>query len=162
MRMAQALLKKLGGRQGIEEVLGKWILDCRDDLNTQGNQFRKFLENCNELEFGEDKYIPCDALRRAFTDWCQKNMVKTDVVFTDDTIEDGFSYAERRLMGPNNTVRILPKHTRGQVWDVGYNSVMSFKGISLRNRQRPLQPHNQAEEQPDADFQMARNFLTTS
>lgn len=127
---------------GIEEVLGQWIMDCRDDLNTQGNHFRGFLENCNDVIFGEDQYIEVDILRRTFMEWCQKNMVKGDVIYTDATIEDGFSYAERRLMGPNNTVRISPKHTRGQIWELGYNTDMSFRGISLRSR-APPQPQPQ-------------------
>lgn len=145
----QALLKKLDGR-GLEEVLPKWILECRDDLNTQGSNFRKFLESCNDLVYGEDKFIDSDLLRRTFTDWCYKNMVKGDAVaYNDDTLEDGFVYAERRLMGPGNTVEILPKHTRGQVWELGYDSTPGFRGISLRSLQ-PARPQGESDPEGQA------------
>lgn len=141
----KTLLKKLDGKAGLEEVIPPWVAACRDDLKTQGNQFRKFLESSNDIVFGEHQVVPVDILRRAFLEWCQKNMVKADsLAFTDDTIEDGFSYAERRLMGPQNSLQILPKNARGQVWDLGYDQASSYKGISLRGMcpdRTPAAPH---------------------
>jgi len=166
-RCLQALLKKLGGR-GLEEVLDNWILECREDLTTQATPFRKFLQSSNDFVYGPDERIEVDKLRQAFRFWCQQNLVKTDAAFTDDIVEDGFAFAEKRLMNQalrNQGFLITPRRASGDVAPDGptYDMRHWFKGIGLRPVQTMERPAQHAPAGPSeveaADQGMGRPFL---